>query len=117
MAWSGKRVPPPRPPAWRAGALLAELFPVWPARSVSSRRPHALQAYALPLSYRRSHSSTSVMSSVRFVTRHLTLDTCHPRASGIVPRICPRNLRLRKAVLCLVELGRQWLLDQGSNLE
>jgi hypothetical protein len=54
LQWSGKRVPPPQPPAWRAGALLVELLPGWPARSVSSRRPCAFRTHALPLSYRRS---------------------------------------------------------------
>src|SRR3954470_7799298 len=34
-------------------------------------------------------------------------DPISPPERGIVPRICPRNLRLRRAALFLVELGRR----------
>src|SRR5829696_236571 len=33
-------------------------------------------------------------------------DPISPPGLGIVPRICPRNLRLRRAALFLIELGR-----------
>ena len=43
--------------------------------------------------------------AISTVTRLRGLQLPHS-ASGIVPRICPWNLRLRRAVLFLVELGR-----------
>jgi hypothetical protein len=76
--WSGKRVPPPQPPAWRAGALLVELLPGWPARSVSSRRPRALQTHALPLSYRRLCSRTTEPQNRLRVEDRGALPSLHP---------------------------------------